>query len=414
DGEPCGMKFLFEHTKGSTSNTLHHLQNDHNLLRPELSKKWVGNDQFTENQQINSQRSSLNPHFQIPSLFTIRQMMAVATNNVNEKLMHKIIDSCRFCCLTTDFWTSIDNKGYIGITCSWLEDFEPVEVLLNLLYVPHPHTGLKINDNIEILILRARRLILFFKSPKQWERLGEVQRQLNYPHILKPILDVKTRWNSTYKAWVHLLDLRDAIKELINRMQFESDRDTKYDAKRLKKIMLNHQEWTLIKELVLILKDFNDITTTLSGNSFVTLSLVYPAISHLIKKLQLQISDNNDNFESFDEFIPPANSNTEEIEILEELSNGERHKRRLRISVPINTANLKDKVIKALRSTIALTHQNPLQKTIFDDLFDVPQQQEEDELTKYLNMSNVAGNVDPLGWWKDRQNELPMLAILAN
>jgi hypothetical protein len=66
------------------------------------------------------------------------------------------------------------------------------------------------------------------------------------------------------------------------------------------------------------------------------------------------------------------------------------------------------------RSTIALTHQNPLQKTIFDDLFDVPQQQEEDELTKYLNMSNVAGNVDPLGWWKDRQNELPMLAILAN
>jgi hypothetical protein len=30
---------------------------------------------------------------------------------------------------------------------------------------------LKIDDNIEILILRARRLILFFKSPKQWERL---------------------------------------------------------------------------------------------------------------------------------------------------------------------------------------------------------------------------------------------------
>jgi hypothetical protein len=158
--------------------------------------------------------------------------------------------------------------------------------------------------------LRARRLILFFKSPKQWERLGEVQRQLNYPHILKPILDVKTRWNSTYKAWVRLLDLKDAIKELINRMQFESDRDTKYDAKRLKKIMLSHQEWTLIKELVFILKDFNDITTTLSGNSFVTLSLVYPTISHLIKKLQSQISDNNDDdFESFDEFIPPANSN---------------------------------------------------------------------------------------------------------
>jgi hypothetical protein len=39
NGEPCGMKFLSEHTKGSTSNTLHHLQYEHNLLRPELSKK---------------------------------------------------------------------------------------------------------------------------------------------------------------------------------------------------------------------------------------------------------------------------------------------------------------------------------------------------------------------------------------
>nr|CAG8479837.1 6388_t:CDS:2 [Entrophospora candida] len=286
DGKPCGMKFLFEHTKGSTSNTLHHLQNDHNLLRPELSRK----------------KTSKSIH--------------------KEGWLNSVV---------TDFWASIDNKGYVGITCSWLEDFEPVEVLLNLLYVPHPHTseiikelllvheierwglnekiiaiatdngsnmtrsirllgevmeveripcaahmlqlsvkkGLKINDNIEILILRARRLILFFKS--QWERLGEVQRQLNY------------QWNSTYKAWVHLLDLKDAIKELINRMQFE--------------------KWTLIKELVFISKDFNDITTTLSGNSFVTLSLVYPTISHLIKKLQSQISDNNDDFESFDEFI---------------------------------------------------------------------------------------------------------------
>jgi hypothetical protein len=42
-------------------------------------------------------------------------------------------------------------------------------------------------------------------------------------------------------------------------MQLESDRDTKYDVKRLKKIMLNYQEWILIRELVFILKDFNDM-----------------------------------------------------------------------------------------------------------------------------------------------------------
>ncbi|MDW3631090.1 MAG: hAT family dimerization domain-containing protein [Nitrososphaeraceae archaeon] len=66
------------------------------------------------------------------------------------------------------------------------------------------------------------------------------------------------------------------------------------------------------------------------------------------------------------------------------------------------------------RSTIVLTHQDPSQKTIFDDMFDDVPQQQDDELTKYLNMPNVAGNIDPLSWWRDRQDELPMLAILAN
>jgi len=58
----------------------------------------------------------------------------------------------------------------------------------------------------------------------------------------------------------------------------------------------------------ILFPDLERSLTALSGNSFVTLSLVYPTISHLIKKLQTQISDNNDELEPFDEFIPPANS----------------------------------------------------------------------------------------------------------
>ena len=57
---------------------------------------------------------------------------------------------------------------------------------------------------------------------------------------------------------------------------------------------------------------------------------------------------------------------------------------------------------------------DPSQKTIFDDLFDDVPQQQDDELARYLSMPNAAGNVDPLRWWRDRQDELPMLAILAN
>ena len=35
----------------------------------------------------------------------------------------------------------------MGITCSWLsKNFEPIETLLNLFYVPHPHTNLTIKN----------------------------------------------------------------------------------------------------------------------------------------------------------------------------------------------------------------------------------------------------------------------------
>ena len=58
------------------------------------------------------------------------------------------------------------------------------------------------------------------------------KKKLNYTQVLKPILDVKTRWNSTYVAWNHLIYLKNAILDL-NKM--DSDRDVRYDFKRSKK-----------------------------------------------------------------------------------------------------------------------------------------------------------------------------------
>ena len=136
---------------------------------------------------------------------------------------------------------------------------------------------------------------------------------------------------------------------------------------------------------MLILKDFNDITNTLSGNSYVTLSLVYPTMSHLISKIKSQLYEEDD-IESSDEFIPspdideiilePPNSNetegssiddaTEEmdalfmqadenedgeIEILEE-QNGERLKKKIKISKPIETYGLKNKILNALYNSL--------------------------------------------------------------
>ncbi|CAJ0846562.1 11311_t:CDS:1 [Entrophospora sp. SA101] len=482
--------------------------------------------------------ASLNSNFTIPTIYTVKEMISAASNNLNNKLKQKLSDSCEFCCLTTDFWTSRDNKGYIGITCTWLENFELVEVLLNLSYAPYPHTGLKIkellmneiikwdlekkvigiatdngsnmvnsikllnesldieriayavhtlqlsvkkaleiNDQIKILVIRVRRLILFFKLPKQCERLENIQKKLNYTQILKP---VKTRWNSTYMAWNCLIYLKNAILDLIKDMEIDNDRDVKYDFKRLKKILLSDDEWSLIEIAI-----------------YVTLSLVYPIMSHLINKIKLQLH-NDSEVEIFDEFVPPLNTeeiildcsseiednNTEEaaeemdeifmqadendgeIEILEEKKSGERLKKKLKISKPISILGLKNKILNALYSSLinywSVTPQigllasaldprfksltfalhrydatykvlseknlnldlrrsavviqtNPSKNTIFDELLNITTQQiSYDELTRYSSIANVAGNIDPLAWWKERKNDLPTLAVLAN
>jgi len=46
---------------------------------------------------------------------------------------------------------------------------------------------------VEILIARAKRLINFFSTQKQVERLEEVQHKLKYEDIMHCIQDVQTR-----------------------------------------------------------------------------------------------------------------------------------------------------------------------------------------------------------------------------
>jgi len=61
--------------------------------------------------------------------------------------------------------------------------------------------GLKSSEELQRLILRAKRLITFLRKPKQCEHLLAVQQELNYDKILKPIQEVSTRWNSVFYAF---------------------------------------------------------------------------------------------------------------------------------------------------------------------------------------------------------------------
>ena len=98
-------------------------------------------------------------------------------------------------------------------------------------------------------------------------------------------------------------------------MMLDNDLETKKDGKKLHKLLLADNEWELIIKLVEILRQFDTITTTLSGRDFVTLSLVAPLIFFLKNKfLELIVMNEENNNDFQNEIIEPIDSN----ELLEE------------------------------------------------------------------------------------------------
>lgn len=165
--------------------------------------------------------------------------------------MEKLENDANAVSLTCDLWTGRNRQGFLGITCSFLDpEFQLHEIILSVQYVPYPHTADHIGDTllavldewglrnktfmittdngsnmrkaikdldlaadnitwqpctaytlqlvvgkglapIKSLVGRAKRLIDFFMSPKQSERLEKIQKQFIQPVSLSQIQYIK-------------------------------------------------------------------------------------------------------------------------------------------------------------------------------------------------------------------------------
>ncbi|GES79945.1 zinc finger BED domain-containing protein 1-like [Rhizophagus clarus] len=130
---------------------------------------------------------------------------------------------------------------------------------------------------VELLIARTKRLINFFTSLKQIERLLNVQKN-NIPDsnlqendetkkenenlreiFYKAITDVETRWSSTFNAWYHLIQLKQFINVChYSTMNASKEKETKLDAKNL-----TADEWECIQEMIDVSSPFAEITERL-------------------------------------------------------------------------------------------------------------------------------------------------------
>ena len=274
------------------------------------------------------------PGYKVPSRTHITTTCRRIYTTVSEELRATLSSPNLHVALTTDLWTSKATEAYLTVTCHYITDeWDIANKVLLTREMPERHTGLHIaerlrqavsewqipedrvsaivrdnasNMNVAVeevgwedvrcfghtlqlaisngltanplsrLAAAARKLVGHFKhSVVATTALKQKQQQMNVPeHRL--IQDVSTRWNSTYLMYERLLEQRWAIYAVMHDEQVTSS-DQRY-------LYLKEDHWNLLQQMVTALKPLQVATTALCEAKKVSISLIYPVISGLIKK----------------------------------------------------------------------------------------------------------------------------------
>ena len=282
--------------------------------------------------------------YEIPHRTTFcRSVIPRIYEEVEEEVKSKVVDlqqQKNKVALTTDMWTSEANEAYLGLSCHYLtQEFELVSVCLAVEHFTGRHTGvniasgirhilsdyaidqstvsaviadnasnmdlalrvgewrsrhcfghtlqLAINDGLKMspgvqdMIKSAKAIVAFFhRSTKATEKLKELQVQLKLPGY-KIITDCPTRWNSTYYMLQRLLEQKAAITVMCSSAGGP-------------RASLTVSEWSMLEELVQILKPLEEATRELSVEHTVSSSKVIPLLNTILHELQKNVVDNDE------------------------------------------------------------------------------------------------------------------------
>ena len=103
---------------------------------------------------------------------------------------------------------------------------------------------------------------------------------------MKPFLDVRTRWNSTFDMIERVLTLRAPLTRLFNELHSQDANFPEFDA----------NDWKTFELLVDFLRPFKEVTELSSGQNYATFSTVVPLYEFLLSHL-------TDTFSKFASFV---------------------------------------------------------------------------------------------------------------
>lgn len=298
---------------------------------------------IVEDEGFTSFANAMNPSYTLPSRKTISNVLLPAKYEECHADVKNLIKYAESICLTTDGWSSVNNESFMAVTGHFIDSkYDLQSVLLEIQPFPASHTaenqadylkkvmetwgikgkiifavsdnasniskalnilnlrsmgcfahtinlvvkdGLKVNESVVILLDKIRSVITHFKrSPKSLSKLMDYQQKNHSTEKPKKLLlDVSTRWNSTYIMLKRFLVLKESVQATIALIDKELP-------------VLSHTEWKMVEDLTCCLKPFLSITESVSGEKYATASLAIPLVTSLISvcnKLKTENFDAN-------------------------------------------------------------------------------------------------------------------------
>ncbi|KAL4096990.1 hypothetical protein QTP88_021842 [Uroleucon formosanum] len=260
----------------------------------------------------------LNPNYILPDRHSISKTYIPALYEKCVVEMKELVEKeAQSVCMTTDCWTSRNNESFMAITIHFIDsNFSLRSVLLGCFEFNDHHTGVNLSEKIKqtldewnlkkkvvlavldnanniknalnilqikstgcfahtmnlviqsslilenSLIDQVKAIVTHFrKSTVANNKLHTYQINNGISQPKKLIQDVQTRWNSTFYIISRFVELEDSIRGTLGLLDKAPEN-------------LKGEEWIILKEMCQVLKPFEEATRVVSGEKFMTSSLV--------------------------------------------------------------------------------------------------------------------------------------------
>ena len=295
---------------------------------------------LVEGEGFNKLMEYLEPGYKVPSAMHMASLLHRKYKAGYERLKEILKVDPSAISLTTDLWTSIANDSFITVSAHFISpDWDMCSVVLCTSAFPERHTGAEISQKlidiaeeseisqkvacivhdqgsnmvltmkllsdekgwntlrcsahclqlsinaglssvsvIDCMIGAAKKLVGHFRhSVVASEALKQRQEQMGIPQK-KLVQSCLTRWNSVYEMMLRLLEMRWPISAVIM--------DETVTKRVYWYLDLKSEQWTLMEELVEVLKPLKVATTFLQYEHNSSLSCILPIIHGLDLSLQ--------------------------------------------------------------------------------------------------------------------------------